>query len=255
MNSSKILIVGLLAAWVAGGCGSSAGKGGAGGSGGGGGADAGGKPDAGGDADGGGSPDTGSKADTSGNSETGGNPDTVGNSETGQGLTLKQYPAAYAQAVCGRLFTCCRPADRGAIFGATEAECLATLEDAAFAVTGDLGEDVAKGYIAYDGARAAACFGAVTATSCDVVQAAGDFTDSIAACLDHFLPKVAPGGACLDNHDCIAGWCDATAGMKCAPALSDGQPCGTSNQCKEGSYCPNSGLCAPRPIRNFCKDG
>jgi hypothetical protein len=238
-SGPRSLMVGLLAAWVAGGCGSSAG----------------GMPDAGRDADGGGTPDTGSKADSVGSSETGGNPDTGGNSETGQSLTLNQYPAAYAKAFCGRLFTCCFPADRAPQFGATEADCLSALENAAFGVTGDLGADVAKGYIAYDGARAAACFGAISATSCEVVQGAGDFTASIAACQDHFLPKVAPGGACLDNHDCIGGWCDATIGMKCVPALTDGQPCGTNNQCKEGSYCPNSGLCAPRPVRRFCLGG
>jgi hypothetical protein len=235
VNWFKIFVLSLLAASVTVGCGSSANNGG-------------GSPDTGGPLD------TG-RPDTGGNSDGANTADTGGNSETGQGLALKQYPAAYAQALCGRLFACCRPADRGAIFGATEAECLAKLEDAAFALTGDLGTDVAKGYIAYDGARAAACFAAINATSCDVVQRPGDFTDSIAPCLDHFLPKVAPGGDCLDNHDCIGGWCDATAGMKCVPALADGQPCGSSNQCKEGSYCPNSGLCAPRPVRNFCKDG
>ncbi|HXI54683.1 MAG TPA: hypothetical protein VNO55_01390, partial [Polyangia bacterium] len=178
---------------------------------------------------------------------------TPDSSDAGQGLALMQYAATFARVSCAKVFACCAAADRGALFGATEADCTGKLELGENLFINTIADDVTMGFIGYDAAKAAACFDAIAATSCAVVQGAGDFTESIASCETHFLPRVALGGACLNSRDCLGGWCDAKAGMKCVPALGDGQPCDANAQCKKGSSCADSGNCAPEG--SFCSGG
>jgi hypothetical protein len=213
----------LAAAWAAGGCGSNAGP-------------AGGEkmPDAGADAN----------ADAAAATDS---------SDGGRGLALPQYAATFARVSCAKVFACCAAADRGALFGATEADCTGKLELGENLFINTIADDVTMGFISYDAAKAAACFDAIAATSCAIVRGSGDFTESIASCETHFSPKVALGGACLNSRDCVGGWCDAKAGMKCVPALGDGQPCEANAQCKKGSSCADSGHCAPEG--SFCSGG
>jgi hypothetical protein len=76
------------------------------------------------------------------------------------------------------------------------------------------------------------------------------------SCLNNVCgPLVAAGGACSDDHDCIAGHVCGT-GQVCRPFASVDAGCNTSNfqgDCAVGLFCNTSGHCeAQRTLDATC---
>jgi hypothetical protein len=83
---------------------------------------------------------------------------------------------------------------------------------------------VPAGRISFDSGKADACISSVTGMACNVLPTTGD------ACKDVIVPKVAGGGNCFDDMECIDGTCLLASGCpgKCEIRGKVGDTCGNT---------------------------
>jgi hypothetical protein len=187
------------------------------------------------------------------------------------------FRANVAKAVCAKLAGCCSQADRDAYFGQFREkpyELAATPSDAACetvlaATLGKLHDkylpSIARGSIAFDATKAAACVDAVKTATCGVPLANALFGDN--GCWGPrgkvFLKKVPLGGACENIADgTYYGECDPAFGFcgnvskTCEPWKRTNEDCtivGTWAFCAPGLNCDNAtpsrpGKCSAAPV-------
>jgi hypothetical protein len=156
----------------------------------------------------------------------------------GSSVSLDQLADELAGAFCRKAFTCCTAAELQAntATAADEATCRTT-------VAAQLGADISAnqpaidmGTMVYHPEKARACLDVVAALSCP--DWGGDdqlfrFPD----CNQIWEGKVAPGGACTRNQECIGGSCTNISGpFMCVGLPGLGEPCPTGN-CQLGIAC------------------
>jgi hypothetical protein len=184
------------------------------------------------------------------------------------GVTLAKLPAARAQAVCAQNFKCCSAADlmdeadvdTGEPI--TQQQCVMNIKGAwELAVIPSISDGQAKGRVTYDQAKAEACIAAIKAMSCD------DWNNGLKQppeCAQAFVAKVAAGGKCGSDFDCVDGVCvgadssttPPTDGV-CQAKVAAGAACMSidliSDNCADGSYCGPGDVCvAKKPGGTAC---
>jgi MYXO-CTERM domain-containing protein len=163
-----------------------------------------------------------------------------GSGSSGGPVSLDQFPAAYAQAICDQNFKCASADD---IMGRTKQDCLDTNLSGLQFLSPQLRASVQKGRLGYDAAQMGTCIASLRGMSC------ADWTSGLvepAGCKDAFVPKVAVGGACTQDGECIGGTCDGADTSKMPPTdgmcvaetkIAHGAACGIADTCVDGDYC------------------
>jgi hypothetical protein len=168
----------------------------------------------------------------------------------GGGIGLDQLPAARAQAVCAQNFKCNSAADLMNELGdmdkpITQPECVMNIQAEWFVTVSSISDGQAKGRVAYDQPKAEACIAAIKAMSCD------DWNSGLKEppeCAQAFAAKVAVGGKCQTELECIDGVCvgansstDPPTDGVCTAKAGAGQACMsvdlTTDTCADGNYC------------------
>jgi hypothetical protein len=156
----------------------------------------------------------------------------------GSSVTLEQLPAAYAGALCDQNFKCASAAD---IMGRTKQDCLDTNTGILQLIVPAMRDSVSKGRSTYDAEKAGACITALRNLSCD------DWVKGTVeppACEGVTAPKVAIGGACGGDGDCVGGYCDGadttttppTDGT-CKATVAIGAACTATDTCADDGVC------------------
>jgi len=156
------------------------------------------------------------------------------------GVTLGNLPGKRAQAVCAQNFKCCSAADLmnekdGMDNPLTQQQCVQNISTQWSFTVQTISDGQAKGRVAYDQPKAEACIAAIKAMSCD------DWNSGLKQppeCAQAFVPKVAVGGKCDSEFECIAGFCDGDdassdppkLGM-CKPSVAHGAACTFADTC------------------------
>lgn len=158
----------------------------------------------------------------------------------GSSVTLDQLPAAYSKAVCDQNFKCSLAEDIGE---KTKQDCLDEMSSGLTFLLPTLRDSVQKGRSTYDAAQAGTCISSISALSCEQWRTG---LAEPAGCKDLFVPKVAVGGTCGGDSECIGGTCEGedilsdppTDGVCQAEVLvAHGAACAIGDTCPDGDYC------------------
>jgi hypothetical protein len=163
--------------------------------------------------------------------------------------SIDSLPGAVGQTICQKIFTCCSAAERMAnpLIGKDVQSCQSTVGGLLTLVLPSIKESIAKGRTVYHGDKLTSCLAQLDAQSCEQARSGEAGADVFAICEGAFEPKVAVGGGCSDDADCIAGWCDGaqdTTLGKCAARKADGASCFEDAECTSGG-CSTAGKCGP----------
>lgn len=139
----------------------------------------------------------------------------------GGSMTVPEYFTALGKKECDDAFACKAtfPADDGVtfteVFGANATACYA--DAGMYYDAAAVQASITAGRLAFDGASAAACVGGIPAPVCASYWTQGSAYP--AACDKALVGKIADGGACTIDFDCVKpeSICD-DATKKCGPA-------------------------------------
>lgn len=175
------------------------------------------------------------------------------------GIGLNQLPAARAQALCAQNFKCNSAADLMNETDSdgkplTQQQCVMNIQTQWLITVSTISDGQAKGRVAYDQAKAEACIAGIKAMSC------ADWNNGLKQppeCDQAFVAKVAVGGACQTEFECIDGVCvgadssttPPTDGV-CKAKVAAGQACMSvdlvTDTCADGTYCGSGGTCVAK---------
>jgi hypothetical protein len=167
-----------------------------------------------------------------------------GSNGGGGGVPVEQFPQKYAEAICGQNFKCC---DASELAGKTMSGCVSSNQSGLTLFVSIINDSVAKGRSGYSAQQMGACIASLKALSCD------DFKkqtgENQAACMAAITPKVALGGACQGDFECIGGVCpDGDPGTLSGMPM-DGTCVTAPVEAAIGQSCANgpcaSGYCDP----------
>jgi hypothetical protein len=178
----------------------------------------------------------------------------TGGAGIGGPVSLEALPAAYAKAVCDQNFKCSKAEDIGE---KTKQDCLDNLTSGFLFVLPQIRAAQTKNRLTYDGAKMATCISGLEALSC------ADWNTGLAqpaGCNDAFIPRVAVGGACLNDAECIGGTCENADSLADPPVdgacraqkmVAHGEACAIEDKCPTGDYC--DGTCkSEKPSGDAC---
>jgi hypothetical protein len=178
-------------------------------------------------------------------------------------VSLDEFPAAFAQGYCRRVFSCCRPQDRSlASPGDDEASCTAQMTEN---VRDNAQSLLDGGGLGYFEDAAQRCLQLFAYGPCGALFEPG--YGSLVACQDVFAATGALGDLCEDPRQCTSGACvggvcveggTCPAGQvpdrdnECYPRAALGGVCINKVQCPSGTAC-GGGMCVMRrPIGSPC---
>ncbi len=161
---------------------------------------------------------------------------------TGGPVALDQFPAAYTKVLCDQNFKCASTDD---IAGRTKQDCIDMNSSTLTFILPQLRASQQKGRFSYDAAKMGTCIAGLGALSCT------DWVSGLAepvGCEGAFVPKVAVGGACQQDAECVDGACDGADTSKtppidgvCKAKIAHGATCAIEDTCADGDYC--DGVC------------
>jgi hypothetical protein len=168
------------------------------------------------------------------------------------GLGLNSLPAARGQAVCAQNYKCNSAADLmnekdSMDKPLTQQQCVMNIQTAWSLTISSISDGQTKGRLTYDPAVAQACITAIKAMSCD------DWNNGLKQppeCMQAFVAKVAVGGKCGSDFDCIGGTCDGADASTtpptdgtCKAKIASGAACTFNDTCADGTYCGSANTC------------
>jgi len=159
------------------------------------------------------------------------------------GTRVDDFPAEAAKTVCTKVYACCTAAEAMPTnFGPDQPGCEAKVKMGTFDVD-TVKRSVTAGRLVYHSDKAADCLAQYAALTCEQLKT--NATATPAACDGLTEPKVAPGGACSTDRECIGGTCDGegigTDGV-CVSFLTESSSCADGGVCGSGLYC-GGGAC------------
>jgi MYXO-CTERM domain-containing protein len=174
-----------------------------------------------------------------------------GGGGSGGSVPISQFGSQYSQAMCAQNFKCCSVAD---IDGRTMQECTETNSTLFSALAGSFSEGQAAGRLTYDAALMGMCIAAIKQLSCDEWKMGLTMSNQPNACKAAVTAKVAAGGACLDDNECMTGNCDGADSAAtppvtgtCTNLIAAGGSCAGVVECADGLTCTSPGnVCAPK---------
>ncbi|MEZ4383865.1 MAG: hypothetical protein R3A79_21210 [Nannocystaceae bacterium] len=181
-----------------------------------------------------------------------------GTAATDSGVTTDAESSAYeelAEAYCEKLFGCCTNDELAAelaFYDPTPTDVPSCVELFAGLLSyeaSSIAGAAEAGRLAYDEGALQGCAQAIRDAGCDQWWEGGDpFRDLVddPACAAIVTPKVADGGACGHDRECVSDRCDLVADVCQAAAAGLGGPCTTSYDCEHPYRCdsdPNDPSC------------
>jgi hypothetical protein len=154
------------------------------------------------------------------------------------GVSLGALPARMAQTICAQTFKCASAAD---VMGRMESDCVGANAAAWQVVAGAVQSGESDGRLTYDAATMATCLTMLAGETC------AEWVTGLSeppACDAAITPKVATGGACQSDLECVGGHClgaddsgtPATDGA-CVANLAHGAACTVNDLCVATDYC------------------
>lgn len=155
-------------------------------------------------------------------------------------VSLEALPGAYAKAVCDQNFKCSKADDIGEN---TKQDCLDQMTGLFSFILPEIRSSQQKNRLTYDAAKMGTCISTLATMSC------ADWVTGLAeppACGEAIVPKVAVGGACQQDAECIAGVCENADTAATPPVdgacrakviVAHGGTCAIEDTCVDGDYC------------------
>lgn len=167
----------------------------------------------------------------------------------GGALAPADYPAALADALCGKLDDCCDWSQLGEPGIESYDDCVSAVEPYFEGNVADLEASLSRGRIEWNASLAANCLDDFEATACGA-----PLSDALDACDAVVVAQVANGGQCSIDFECVSDVCafDDVADEEgtCATSAA-GDPCvlscygvGTDRSCF--STCTDGLVCSTR---------
>jgi hypothetical protein len=166
-----------------------------------------------------------------------------------------------AKAICPKVWGECCKADQlknNEQAGTDEASCEKKTDDALQQYVVTIKASEKKGRATYDSAKVEACAAFIRGATCDELNVTNHVA-GLPACSSYATPKVAAGGACGNDFECIDGFCDKSAAAQgadgaCKTRSKSGEACGDVAMCEATLACDGATMtCAtpPKPA-NAC---
>jgi uncharacterized protein (TIGR03382 family) len=172
------------------------------------------------------------------------------------GVNPKDAPHLLAQAICPRAYDCCMDKQLmgNANAGTDVASCESKTEAALTQQVAGIEASERLGRVNYDGLKVQACADYLTAatTTCGDLDTTFHLA-GVPACASFLEPKVAVGGACTNDFECIDAFCDTTgvaagADGACRALGKAGDSCAQMGRCEPGLTCDGtSSTCLTAP--------
>jgi uncharacterized protein (TIGR03382 family) len=172
------------------------------------------------------------------------------------GVSPKDAPRLLAPAICAQAYRCCTMAQlmKNDNAGTDVASCETKTQMALGGQVNAIESSERKGRVNYDGLKVQACIDYLSDanTMCSDLNMTFHLT-GVPACSSFLEPKVAVGGACTLDFECIDGFCDTTgaasgADGKCRALGKQGDSCANTGRCEAGLDCDATAMtCAVAP--------
>jgi hypothetical protein len=172
------------------------------------------------------------------------------------GVNPKDAPAMLAPAICAQAYRCCTLGElmKNGNAGTDAASCESKTQTALAGQLSAIETSERKGRVNYDGVKVQACIDYLNDANTQCADLNMTFhLSGVPACSSFLEPKVAVGGACTLDFECIDGFCDttgvATGGDgKCRALGKAGDSCANLGRCEAGLTCDARALtCAQTP--------
>lgn len=179
----------------------------------------------------------------------------------GSGVSVDQFPQAYAQAMCAQNFKCAPAAD---LVDKTMQQCVDNNSSLLFLLSASISDGQAKGRLSYDANQMGKCITAIKALTCDQWKAGLTMTSQPADCRTAVTAKVTSTGACLDDIECTTGHCEGDDNNASPPVMGTctmltaaGGACTANDECASDLYCDSTShtCAAQRAGGQPCTDG
>ncbi len=161
------------------------------------------------------------------------------------GISPDDAPAQLAQAICPKAYDCCMANQlmSNTQAGTDEPTCETNTQVAFANQVAGIEASEKSGRSSYDGTKVQACVTYLRAAACADLAATNHFS-GIPACASFIEPKVALGGACGNDYECIDGWCEKTGGPDgaCHALGQPGDSCANGAQCAATLTCDTTAM-------------
>jgi uncharacterized protein (TIGR03382 family) len=170
-------------------------------------------------------------------------------------VTIDDMPAKASKTLCTQMFSCCMADELkdNQQWGPDPLGCEVKLKTMFDAQKNAATAGETKMRVTYNGTKMAECLSAYEKLTCAELKKNADA--NIAACETAFEPKVAVGGACAQDFECVSGSCRGAtpnADGMCQAKAGEGSSC-TDADCVKGTYCQTGA--ASSTCRNRKADG
>jgi hypothetical protein len=163
------------------------------------------------------------------------------------GVSLAEAPQQIAKAVCPRAYECCTQNQlmNNDLAGTDPASCEAKTTEGFRNNLQTVANSQKAGRSVYRGDKLAACLDYIRNSSCQELNRTNHFTGL--QCEPYTEPRVAPGGKCTLDFECIGGFCEKPAGegaIEGTCKMGDPPPPTTRGQAPAGQMCFYASSCA-----------
>jgi uncharacterized protein (TIGR03382 family) len=172
------------------------------------------------------------------------------------GVSPNDAPKLLAPAICAKAYQCCTTAQlmHNDNAGTDVASCESKTETALSGQVMAIEASERKGRVNYDGTKVQGCLDYLTDpnTMCADLNMTFHLA-GVPACAAFLEPKVAIGGACTLDFECIDGFCDVTgvaqgADGTCRALGKQGDSCANMGRCEADLTCDATAMtCAIAP--------
>jgi hypothetical protein len=171
------------------------------------------------------------------------------------GVNPKDAPAMLAPAICAQAYRCCSMAQlmKNDNAGTDMASCEAKTQMALAGQVSAIESSERKGRVNYDGLKVQACIGYLNDANTQCADLNMTFhLSGVPQCSSFLEAKVAVGGACTLDFECIDGFCDTTgvaagADGKCRALGKTGDSCANMGRCEPGLNCDATAMACMAP--------
>jgi hypothetical protein len=149
--------------------------------------------------------------------------------------------ASIADTICPKAYACCTQAQLADnnLAGTNEATCRKKTAADFTTFLASVRTAEKEGRARLNQLTLAACLSHIESSSCETLNTTSHFSGVMMGCDAFVEPKVAPGGPCENDWECIDGSCVMAEGARqgaCASRAGEGQSCAAVD-CRKGLIC------------------
>lgn len=168
------------------------------------------------------------------------------------GIAPDDAPRELAEAICPKAYECCMAKQLmdNEQAGTDVASCEAKTREALGQQVAHIKASQRQGRAVYDGLKVQACVDRLKApsTKCADLNTTNHLS-GVPECASFLEPKVAPGGPCTADFECVGGFCDTSnlapgtlGDGACKAFATAGQACGTATPCGPDLSCASPAM-------------